>query len=697
MIIGALAYLVTTQIVKLASDLPAYQQTVGEKLSDLQLPGSDIFERVGSAVQGLGEQVGVGEQVEAQGERPMVVENAPQSPWAVAQGLLGSLLAPFATAAIVTVFVIFLLLEREDLRDRFLKLVSRGDLQTSTRVMNEAAKRVSRYLLIQFTVNLTYGVIFGAGLWFIGIPNAVLWGLLAALLRYIPFVGTLIAASIPFALAFAVDPGWSMLIYAVALFVTLEMVTTNAIEPKLHGSSTGLSPLAVIVAAIFWATLWGPIGLILATPLTVCLVVLGRNVPQLKFLDTVLGSEPALTPEEKLYQRLLAGNMEEAVELGERAVEKMPLSEFFDEVAVGTLRRAERDRSLAMSDVRIRRLVADGMVQVAQEAADRASTLASPDTHEGVEAESSVPRSVGTPVLAIGARSELDRAAAEMVGLALRGRGIDAKVLPPMVVGQSGLAQIDFRGISVVCLCYVEADPRSSIRYIARRLKQRSPETKVIACLLAAPASAETSALDDEDLGVDALATGIGHAAALIDGWVARHPSDPMQAPKLPANEAERLHALRRLGLTSSSGRYFDEVAQKVSAAFGAPIALVTVVEEEHQLWPGAAGLPAGLDACRLGERDTSICAHVVANDEVLVIEDVAVDARFANNPFLLEHGIRFYAGAPLRTLDGYTIGSLCVIDYKPRKFGAADREMLSTIANSLMSKIELNCYGFDM
>ena len=234
-----IGYIVATQLIKLASDLPRYQTTVIEKFTALQQTlggqgGTGFLSSLGDALGQLQGQLDKADGAETTRPMPVVITNDAAGPLTMVQSVLHSVLGPLTTAAIVAVFLIFLLLEREDLRDRFLKLVSRGDLRTSTKVMNEAAARVGRYLLVQFCVNLSYGVIYGTGLSLIGVPNAVLWGLLAAIFRYIPFVGTLIASSIPFTLAFAVDPGWSMLFYSVAMFATLELLTTNAIEPRLY-------------------------------------------------------------------------------------------------------------------------------------------------------------------------------------------------------------------------------------------------------------------------------------------------------------------------------------------------------------------------------------------------------------------------------------------------------------------------------
>ena len=242
----------------------------------------------------------------------------------------GPLVAPIATAGLVVVFVIFMLLQREDLRDRIIRLVGASDVARATEAMDDAAKRISRYLLMQLVINVLYGIPVGIGLYFIGVPNPILWGLLATVLRFIPYLGPVIAALFPIALSFAVAPGWTLPLLTIALFVTLELFSNNVLEPWLYGSSTGLSPVAVLVAAVFWTTLWGPVGLLLSTPLTVCLVVLGRHVPQLGFFDVLLGDEPALPPELKFYQRLLARDPEEATELAEEYLEDEPLEKLYD-------------------------------------------------------------------------------------------------------------------------------------------------------------------------------------------------------------------------------------------------------------------------------------------------------------------------------------------------------------------------------
>jgi hypothetical protein len=230
--------------------------------------------------------------------------------------------------------------------------------------MNEAAKRVSRYLLSQLSVNAVEGTLIGIGLAVIGIPNAALWGILVVLLRFIPYLGIVIAALFPLALAIAVDPGWSLLVWTALLFVATELVVANLVEPWLYAGTTGLSSIAVIIAAVFWTWLWGPIGLLLSTPLTACLLVLGRRVPQLRFLDVILGSEPVLTPAETFHQRLLADDPEEATEQAEQFAKEKSIEEFAEKVAIPVLARTQADSDSGILPPERRGTVKEGFAKI---------------------------------------------------------------------------------------------------------------------------------------------------------------------------------------------------------------------------------------------------------------------------------------------------------------------------------------------
>jgi predicted PurR-regulated permease PerM len=340
-LIGTGGYVVVTQLSDLTRSLPAYQENFQKKVIEPMGKLSAGFSRIQKEL----DKPTANTPEKTSEEKPMPVEvvSGKMSLIAVIRDVLGPILAPFGTAAIVIVLVLFLLIERQDLRDRFIHLVGRGRLNITTQAIDDAASRVSRYLGAQLVVNVTYGIPIGVGLYFIGVPNAVLWGLLAIALRFIPYLGPWIAAAFPILLSIAVSPGWTQPLATIALFIVVELISNNAVEPWLYGSSTGLSPTAIVVSAIFWTWLWGTGGLLLATPLTVCLAVLGKYVPQLTFLDILLGDSPPIAPESRFYQRLLAGDETELYEMVGDYAERNALPELFDSVILPSLHLAETD------------------------------------------------------------------------------------------------------------------------------------------------------------------------------------------------------------------------------------------------------------------------------------------------------------------------------------------------------------------
>lgn len=700
-LIAGVAFVVGRQLVQLANNLPTYQTTITQKIRSLQqsAPGGGVVEKVTSTMEDLGKEISGGEPADQSPQADLGAGPGPQEPVTVRleapkvrpleiiQTVIGPLLAPLATAGLVVIFVIFVLLEREDLRDRFIKLAGAGDLRKSTQAINDAAARVSRYLLMQLVVNLTYGIPIGIALYFIGVPNAVLWGLLATVLRFIPYLGPFLAALFPVALAIAVDPGWTMLFWVLGLFLVAELVSNNAIEPWLYGSSTGLSSLAIIMAAIFWTSLWGPVGLFLATPLTVCLVVIGRYVPQLEFLGVLLGSDPVLAPEERLYQRLLAGNLEEAVEIAEDYVDECSSREFYDNVAIPALRLAENDRQRS-TDTNYRRLVADTAICVVREVEDhvREKASATEDDGERSPAESGE----RTPaVLCIAGRTELDGAAAEMVAQVLEERGVGTRILPPIAVSQGALGQLDLTGVDVVCLSYLHPQPQVYARYICRRLRRRAPHVKLaVCCWNLAPGTGQTED-PARQMAADAVFASLEGCVDQVVAWSAV-PSSPGAAPPVAVEtEQAQLAALHAVGLADARERRFDDVCREVAQLFDVPFALLSFVDEVHRAQPAPVGQPQEVQASGPAPHEETLAAHVVAANEVLVSEDLTEDPRFADDSFVLEKGIRFYAGTPLRTSDGVVVGVLSIIDTNPRPFPEADRQRLRQRADDLMARIE--------
>lgn len=518
-VLGAASVFVGSQLLQIGKDLPTYQTTIQAKLRTLRqkVTGRDLLDvsRVIAVVENeLDATRRALEQPAARGrEKPMrvQVEPAPPSPVRTLGTLIGPVLEPAANAGIVLVLTIFILLGRHDLRDRVLRLVG-GELPRMTDAMGEAAERVSRYLAMQLLVNVGYGIPLAVGLALIGVPGAALWGLLAAALRFVPYIGPVIAAVFPLTMAFAVDPGWSMLLMTLGLVITLELIVNNLAEPWLYGASTGLAPVAVLVSAVFWTVLWGPIGLLLATPLTVCLVVMGRHLPHLQFLDVLFGAQPVFDPPTRLYQRLLAGEHDEAIELALRALKRCTLAEFYEQTALPALRLAATDRSLV--SVEHRQRVTTGMTAVLEALHDAVP----PPVARG-----------GPTIWCVGARWQTDLLAAEMMAHLLACEGIAARALPASMLTPERLSPQALSGLRVVCLSSFSARPLAPARALCRRLQTLAPDARIVLAWWNAPGDLLKPGIA-EPIGADAVAHSLPEALLLL--------SEAQAATEGPADRA---------------------------------------------------------------------------------------------------------------------------------------------------------------
>ena len=534
-----LSSIVATQVVDLAQNLPRYEWNLRSKIRDLSIaiPSGGVVERTSEMLRDLGEELEEattpGESEAESGREPPTPEPVPvrvqqpaPSPMQTLREVGGRLVAPAATAGLVVVFVIFMLLQREDLRDRIIRLVGAGDVARTTEAMDDAAKRISRYLLMQLVINLLYGIPVGVGLYFIGVPNPILWGLLATVLRFIPYVGPVIAALFPIALSFAVAPGWTIPLLTIALFVVLELFSNNVLEPWLYGSSTGITPVAVLVAAVFWTTLWGPVGLLLSTPLTVCLVVLGRHVPQLGFFDVLLGDEPALAPEVRFYQRLLAHDPEEAEEIADEYLEEEDLEKLYDSVILPALGFAEQDRLRGNLDrATVNEIAEDTIGLIDDLAAEYAAEVTEVAGAETAEAAPERPA-----VLCVGARNGLDDAAAAMLAQVLTRRGVGATTMPHEVVSGRNMARLQEQKASMICLCYVNPGATQHAQRIVRRLRQHlGSELRIMVGLCTAGAASEERKDLLEATGADLVATSLWQAIRQIEE--SGQPERPEAAP----------------------------------------------------------------------------------------------------------------------------------------------------------------------
>jgi predicted PurR-regulated permease PerM len=506
-VIAGIATLLGSQLARLAGNLPQYQSNITEKIHSLQATATQggLVDRASKMLRDLSNEIAKPQadagspalkaprspRDAAQPQVPIPVEiRQPNlAPIELIQDVVGPLLQPLAMVAIVIVFLIFFLLQREDLRDRFIRLAGARDLRRTTEALDDAGHRLSRYLLMQSLINAGFGLWIGTGLWLIGVPNAILWGILSTLLRFIPYVGAIAAAAFPAALAIAVDPGWSMLFWVLGLFAVTEPIIGQIIEPWLYGRSTGLSGVAVVVAAAFWTLLWGPVGLLLSTPLTMCLVVLGRHVEHLQFLVVLLGDQPALAPEQSFYQRMLAHDPDEAAHLAEEFLKDQPLSSYYDQVAVkglalaqldvnrGTLNHEQRIRLKAAIDDLIDDLsdhedAVAGFVEEGQPVAAPPAPVLSP--------AELMPRWRGKPVLCVAGRGSLDEASASMLAQLLTMHGIGARVVPREAVSAANLDQLDVTGVQMACLCYLEPGSFGNARYLVRRLRRKLPKAKIL-------------------------------------------------------------------------------------------------------------------------------------------------------------------------------------------------------------------------
>jgi predicted PurR-regulated permease PerM len=518
--IFAMGSLLASQLTQLAGDLPRYQSTISEKIQSFRdtTAGRGTLERASGMLKDLSKELdkpkdaasslGAGTILSPKAPAPLTpvpVEVRQPDPGALEslQSLISPLLHPLATTGIIVIFVIFILLQREDLRNRLIRLAGSHDLQRTTAALDDAAARLSRLFLIQLLLNGTFGVVIGIGLWLIGIPSAILWGILAAVLRFVPYIGAAIAAAFPLALAVAVDPSWSMLLWTLALFLVVEPIVGHVIEPMVYGHSTGLSPVAVVASATFWTALWGPIGLVLATPLTVCLVVLGRHVERLEFLDIMFGDRPALSPPEIFYQRMLAGDPTEAAEKAEEFLKERSLSSYYDEVALKGLQLAQADAERGALDQERLTKIREAVREFANDLWDQDDRpppkVSSTSDAEATSAVESVAEDAPfenlpilrkedlphdwqgeCPVLCVAGRSLIDEAAAIMLGQLSTAHGLAARVQGAEALSTSNVFRLETTGVAIICLVYMDATGPAHMRYSVRRLRRKIPKATII-------------------------------------------------------------------------------------------------------------------------------------------------------------------------------------------------------------------------
>ena len=487
---------VTNQVGQLGAELPRYQAALKEKVQAFnRLTGTrgGTLDRASNTLKDLQKELekgGVdsqpvpqprgrpqpGQDVSKDASKPIPVEVHMPPPTALQQieSIISVALSPLATVGIIIVFVIFLLLKQNDVRDRAIRLMGAHDLERTTMALNDAGRRLSSYFLTLVVINAGFGLVIGLGLWSIGVPSPILWGILAMLMRFMPMVGVFIAAAIPVLLSAAVAPGWFMLGSVVALYLVAEAVMNVIVEPLLQSSSTGLSPLAILLSAAFWTLLWGPIGLLLAVPLTAVLVVLGSHVEGLRFLNVLLGDTPPLTPAQGFYQRMLAGDPHEAAEQAERLLRDLPLIDYYDDVVMDGLR-------LAQTDADLHKLAPTRLPEIRDAALSMIEALSDELAEHGKETSAAAPMLPATwreegAIICVAGQSALDELGAIILVQLLQHQGFRPKLMPMAEVSATHMRAVEITGVKLVCISILDVEHRGAyLKFLVRRLRRILP------------------------------------------------------------------------------------------------------------------------------------------------------------------------------------------------------------------------------
>jgi predicted PurR-regulated permease PerM len=553
-LIAGVAFVLAWQVLDFAGDLDRYKGNLQQKIESLrgQRGEGSLIDRATAVVRELADDLAsprsstpAGPDAGQTPQRPMPVtidHGGPASAYAAVTAFLGPLLSPVLTAGLVIVLVAFMLLEREQLTDRLIRLVSRGDISRTTEAIGDAATRMSRYLHMLLMIDVAFGAYVAIGLWLIGMPNPLLWGVLAAVLRLIPYAGAVIAAIIPAMVGLAAEPGWTLPLMVLAVILVGEVIVGQVVEPLLYGSSTGISSLAILVAMVFWGVVWGPIGMVLATPLTVCLGVVGRYVPHLEFLGVLLADEPALPTEAKVYHRLLARAPQDAVEIAVDHAEAKGVIDLFDHVMLPMLNLAELDRRRDALDNERQKLIVDGVADIVGGLEGLPDVVLSPDSDEGEPekhhlhaAQDDIDRRLAAEdqncdplALCVGGRGELDRAAAILVAELLRRRHVPATVSAVTEFGRRVAAREAEACPRVAVLCFNGTVSSRVIEHVARRVRLENGSAIALVVLTTGGGGTEGNRVDDILPDIPVAADASSAVQVALD--VIRRPTTPSKA-----------------------------------------------------------------------------------------------------------------------------------------------------------------------
>jgi len=530
-VIGGLGTLIGSQAAGLAEDAPRYADAIGQKVAGAQALATSRLGFLLRAFGGPGETAGAPppQALPTARGRTRGTVSAPQAPLlvelarpktsalTVALTILEPVLAPLETTFIVLIVAVFILMQKQDLRDRFIRVFGSADLHRTTLALDEAGARLSRFFIAQLGINASFGLVFGVGLWAIGIPTPALWGGLAGLLRFVPYIGPLLGVLPPLALGAAIDPGWWTAAWVALLFVVVEPFTAYVVEPLLYGHSTGLSPASVIVAAIFWTWLWGPIGLILSTPLTLCLVVMGRHVRSLEFFDVLLGDRPPLSAVDTFYQRILSDDPDDALANAESLLGDRSLLDYYDSVVLPALKLAAADEATGKVTRERAAEMNRSMLAVIDELREHVDI--EPGAANGQAGRAPAPSGV---VACVAGRGPFDDTLAAMLTQLLTQRGVSSRHVPHGAVARDAIVDCDLADVSAFVVSYLElAGTPTRLRSLVKRLRARAPAARIVVGLWPEGDATLRDETARQLLGGDAC---VGSLRAAIDAALAAAP-----------------------------------------------------------------------------------------------------------------------------------------------------------------------------
>lgn len=520
-LLGLVIWTAVHQMSELAPKLPEYQANIREKFQAANQQFGAVLNRITATAQDISQSLPLAEEEELSlgtQQRPFSVRvlSAPTSPLEVLSVTFGRLVEVLGLVGIVIILVVFFLIRREDMRDRFIRLLGKSRLPVTTKVLEDAATRVSRYLLMLFVINASYGIAVTVGLFFVGVPAAILWGIMATTLRFIPYIGPWIAAAMPISLSMAISSGWFSPTVTIALFLVLELFSNNVLEPWLYGKNTGMSAVAVLIAAVFWTWLWGIPGLLLATPMTVCLLVIGKHISQLSFLDTLLGDDPVFDSKRRIYHRLLADDQEEASQLIQLELKTASLPEVYDNLLLPALALAQTSRQRDEIEESHYHSILESMEELVYETSDLTLPLG---------ASSEVDAAPRDRILCLPARDESDAVAGMMLEqlLTTSGHNVQLATTRPNFDELGSMVEK-----SKATLIFVSALPPSAVthaRHLCRGLRAQFPHLPVIVGLWNTQGDLEKAALRiGGGRGVE-IVTSLVDAIAKVQGLTA--PAEP--------------------------------------------------------------------------------------------------------------------------------------------------------------------------